>query len=48
MRQLLIDCVALGASLPAEEQTTKEEMLASPEKTAGLYYAYPAPESTDH
>ena len=48
MRQLLIACVALAAALPAAAQTTKEEMLASPEKTAGVYYAYPAPESTDH
>ena len=38
MRQLLIACVALAAALPAAAQTTKEEMLASPEKTAGVYY----------
>ena len=34
--------------LPLAAQTTKEEMLQSPEKTAGVYYAYPAPTSTAH
>lgn len=48
MKRLAIACLLFAAVLPAAAQTTKEEMLASPEKTAGVYYAYPAPSSTSH
>lgn len=48
MKRLTLACLLFAAVLPLSAQTTKEEMLASPEKTAGVYYAYPAPASTAH
>lgn len=48
MRRIIIACMAIAAAMPMAAQTTKEEMAATLEKTAGVYYAYPAPTSTDH
>ena len=43
MKYLTLCFVALFGGLSLAGQATKEEMLATPEKTAGVYYAYPAP-----
>lgn len=43
MKYLTLWFVALFGGLSLAGQATKEEMLATPEKTAGVYYAYPAP-----
>ena len=43
MKYLTLCFVALFGGLSLAGQATKEEMLAAPEKTAGVYYAYPAP-----
>lgn len=45
----LILCIALMPfAMPAFSQTTREEMFADINKTAGVYYAYPAPEKLEY
>lgn len=41
LRNLSAFCIALLCSIALTAQTTKEEMFSCPEKTGGVYYAYP-------
>lgn len=45
-KNIFIVGIALLATTTSLAQTTKEEMLETIEKTAGVYYAYPTPSST--
>lgn len=45
MRLIITTCLATLIALPCMAQTTKEEMKADIRKTAGVYYAYPEPET---
>lgn len=43
MKKTLVLITLLLAGLPVIGQTSREELSATPEKTGGVYYAYPEP-----
>ncbi len=45
MKKILISLFFLSAFVTLNAQTTREEMMQSPEKCGGVYYAYPITES---
>ncbi len=47
MKRSIISIVLGGCALLASAQTTREEMYATPEKCAGVYYAYPVEASAN-
>ena len=44
MKRIYLLLLSFAAIISAFSQTSKEELFATPEKTAGVYYAYPAKE----
>lgn len=44
MKRIYLLLLSFAAFVSAFSQTSKEELFATPEKTAGVYYAYPAKE----
>lgn len=44
MKRIYLLILSLTAFIAVSAQTSKEELFATPEKTAGVYYAYPANE----
>ncbi|MDR1718354.1 MAG: histidine-type phosphatase [Prevotella sp.] len=44
MKRIYLLLLSFAAFISAFSQTSKEELFATPEKTAGVYYAYPAKE----
>lgn len=41
LKQILLGCALWIVCMPLGAQTSREEMLATPEKTGGVYWAYP-------
>ena len=48
LKKITLGFIIAAAALPTAAQTTREEMFADIGKTAGVYYAYPAPEKLDY
>ena len=48
LKKITLGFIIAAAALPTAAQTTREEMFADICKTAGVYYAYPAPEKLDY
>lgn len=48
LKKITLGFIIVAAALPTAAQTTREEMFADICKTAGVYYAYPAPEKLDY
>lgn len=48
LKKITLGFVLAAVALPVMSQTTREEMFADIRKTAGVYYAYPAPEKLEY
>ena len=48
LKKITLGFVLAAVALPVMSQTTREEMFADIRKTAGVYYAYPAPKKLEY